>query len=99
MKKIAFGLVLAGIFLPGASQAQVMIDMTRVTCAEYLALEPEDSEVFSAWMSGYFNQKAGYTTVDLEAYARNVANVKSWCQSNPKESVMAGLARATAKPQ
>jgi hypothetical protein len=99
VKKIALGFMLAGILSPGALHAQVMIDMTRITCAEFSAMEPDDAKIFSAWMSGYFNQKAGYTTVDLEAYARNVANVKSWCQANPKETVMAGLARATAKPQ
>ena len=32
--------------------------------------------------------------MDLTACARNVANVKAWCQSNPKETVMAGLERA-----
>lgn len=99
MKKFAVGFVLAGMLLPGASHAQVMIDMTRVTCADYLAMPSADSKVFSAWMSGWFNHKIGSTTVDLEAYARNVANVQSWCQSNPKETVMAGLTRATAKPQ
>jgi len=90
---------MAGLLSPGALHAQVMLDMTRITCAEYLAMEPDDAKVFAAWMSGWFNQKLGSTTVDLDAYARNVANVKSWCQSNPKETVMAGLTRATSKPQ
>ena len=99
MKKFAVGFVLAGMLLPAASHAQVMIDTTRITCADYLAMPPADSKVFSAWMSGWFNHKIGSTTVDLEAYARNVANVQSWCQQYPKETVMAGLTRAVAKRQ
>jgi hypothetical protein len=39
----------------------------------------------------------GDTTVDLNAYARNVENVTKWCGSNPKETVMSGLERSTAK--
>ncbi len=97
MRKFAVGFVLAGLLLPGAGHAQVMIDTTRITCADYLAMPPEDSKVFSAWLSGWFNQKAGYTSVDLDAYARNVESVQAWCQSNPKETVMAGLTRAVAK--
>lgn len=97
MNKFAVGLVLAGVLVPASSQAQVMIDMTRVSCADYLAMAPDESKIFSAWMSGWFNQKTGYTTVDLEAYARNVANVKQWCASNPKEFVMAGLQRSVEK--
>jgi hypothetical protein len=99
VKKFALGFVLAGLLAPAASHAQVMIDTTRITCSDYLAMPPEDSKVFSAWMSGWFNQKTGSTAVDLERFAQNVANVKSWCQSNPKETVMAGLTRAVAKPQ
>jgi hypothetical protein len=97
MKKSAFCLMLAGATLPSAARAQVSVDMDRVTCADYLALSAADSAVFSAWMSGWFNQKTGYVFVDLNAYVRNVANVKAWCASNPTQTVMAGLQRATAR--
>ena len=100
MKKAAFCLMLAmlpGTALPSVTHAQVSIDMARVTCADYLALAPAESAVFSAWMSGWFNQKTGYVFVDLNAYARNVASVKSWCASNPTQTVMASLQRSTAR--
>src|SRR6476659_9877471 len=72
MKKYALFLMFAGATLPSVTHAQVSIDMARVTCADYLALSPADSAVFSAWMSGWFNQKTCYVFVDLNAYARNV---------------------------
>ena len=97
MKKSAFCLILASATLPSVTYAQVSIDMARVSCADYLALSAEDSAVVSAWMSGWFNQKTGYVFVDMNAYARNVANVKSWCATNPTQTVMAGLQRATAR--
>ncbi len=95
MKKTAIILALATMFTPSLSHAQVEIDMGKLTCGEYLAMSPEGEKVFSAWMSGWFNQKKGYTAVDLDAYARNVANIKKWCASNPKDSVMGGLQAAT----
>ena len=97
MRKLAFYLTLAAVTQPAAAHAQVSIDMSRVTCAQYLALSPAQSAGFSAWMSGWFNQKNGYVFVDLNAYARNLANVKSWCTLNPGETVMAGLRRSTAR--
>ena len=78
-------------------RAQVMIDMSKVTCANYLAMPPDKSRIFSAWMSGYFNQKSGYAWVDLNAFARNIANVKQWCATYPNETVMTGLKWATTK--
>jgi HdeA/HdeB family len=82
---------------PRVAHAQVFIDMSRITCVDYLAMPPERARVFAAWMSGWFNQKTGYVWVDLGAYARNVANVRTWCASNPQELVMTGLERATKK--
>jgi hypothetical protein len=97
MKKLVFYLTLAGTMFSSVAQAQVSIDMSRITCADYLAMPPARSAEFSAWMSGWFNQRSGYVFVDLNAYARNVANVKSWCATNPAETVMAGLQRATVR--
>jgi hypothetical protein len=31
------------------------------------------------------------TIVDLDEYSRKVANVQSWCQQHPKETVIDGL--------
>ena len=97
IRKFALFLTFIGSMFPAIAQAQVIINMTRVTCADYLAMTPDQSRTFSAWMSGYFNQKSGYSWVDLSAEARNVANVKQWCTSNPGELVMNGLQRATEK--
>ena len=96
MKKFVLTLALAGSFGAGAAQAQVMIDMRRITCADFLAMPAADAAFASAWLSGWFNQKIGSTTVDLKAFDRNVENVTKWCGSYPKETVMSGLEKATA---
>jgi HdeA/HdeB family len=93
----AVGLVLLVLAAEERAYAQLMIDMSRVTCADYLAMPPDQSRMFSAWMSGYYNQKGGFSWIDLGAYARNVANVKQWCATYPTELVMNGLQRATGK--
>jgi hypothetical protein len=90
-------MLMAGIAAPATSRAQIAVDMTLLRCGQYLAMSPDQSRIYAAWMSGWFNQKMGYTYVDLEAYERNVANVKAWCGTNPNELVMTGLQRATGK--
>ena len=97
MRKLLIGLTVAGLLSPSVVAAQATVDMARVTCAEYLAMTPADSAIFSAWMSGWFNQKKGYVWVDLNAFTRNVASVKGWCTTNPTQTVMAGLERSTAR--
>jgi hypothetical protein len=94
IRKFAVVMSLLGALWPTAGRAQVAINMSRVTCADYLAMNDEQSNVFGAWVGGYFNQKTGYTWIDLDAQRRNVANLKTWCASYPREFVMTGLARA-----
>ena len=72
--------------LLSAAQAQLIIDMNRLTCAQFLAMSPQQARIYSAWMSGWFNQKAGYAWVDLTAYERNFANVRQWCTTSPGQT-------------
>ncbi|MFV0279688.1 MAG: HdeA/HdeB family chaperone [Rhodoblastus sp.] len=98
MRKMILPLVAAAAVCAGApAQAQVKIDMTKVTCGEYLAMDPDASRDFSTWLSGWFSQKANEKSVDIEGLRKNIANVQKWCSSDPKESVFAGLQRAVAK--
>ena len=78
-------LAFVGVLVSSASQAQYMVDMSLLKCGQYLAMPPDQSRIYAAWMSGWFNQKMGYTYINLEAYARNVENVKAWCAANPGE--------------
>ena len=98
MRKLVLGLALATSFLPGASYAQVTLDMTQVTCASYLAMSPSQARIFSAWMSGWFNQRFGYITVGFDDFARNVASISQWCAGNPQTTIMAALDRSTPQP-
>ena len=97
MRKLAYGLAVACAMAPSLARAQLKIDMTLVTCAQYIAMPPEQAANFAAWMSGWYNQKQGYVWINLQAYERNVANVKAFCAANPNEKVMTALDRATKK--
>jgi hypothetical protein len=77
-----------------AANAQLTIDMSGITCTEYLAMSPSVSRDFSAWMSGWYSYQTRRTFVDLLLHQKNIANLKSWCQLNPQERVMTGLDRA-----
>ena len=95
MKFRLMSLAFAVWFFPVAANAQVTIQMSKITCQQYLAMGPSQSRDFSAWMSGWFNYQVGKTTIDLLAANKNIDNVKAWCVYHPRETVMAGLQKAT----
>ena len=81
------------LLFPVAANAQITIDMGAIRCDQYLAMSPEQSRDFSAWMSGWFSYQTRRTFVDVELHQKNIANLKAWCQYHPQEGVMAGLQR------
>ena len=72
--------------------------MTAVTCGQYLAMGPDQARVFSAWMSGWFNQRRGYSWVNPAAFAENIGSVRQWCATYPYETIMTGLERSMPQP-
>lgn len=78
-------------------QAQLTVDVSRATCAEFLAMSPDQSRIFSAWLIGYFDQKSGQHSLNFPAYASKVARLRQWCAANPGEVVMTGIERANEK--
>jgi len=98
MRKLVLGLAVAATVVPIAGHAQMTLDMSSVTCANVLAMPPDRADQFSAFMSGWFNQRYGYITVGLEEYARNVESVKRWCTSNPQRTIMAALEQSPPQP-
>jgi acid stress chaperone HdeB len=60
---IMLGTGLASIGLP-AAQAQVTIDITKITCHEFLDGQLTDSNTLSVWLNGYVNGVRGKTLID-----------------------------------
>jgi HdeA/HdeB family len=98
MRRSLISAALAISLLPVAANAQLTINMNQIKCDQYLAMSPDMSRDFSAWMSGWFSYQTRRTFVDLSLHQKNIANVKAWCQYHPQESVMTGLQNAI-KPE
>ena len=60
---IALGPGLALIGLQGA-EAQVTIDITKITCHEFLYGQLTDSNTLGIWLNGYVNGARGKTLID-----------------------------------
>ena len=88
------GLTFAIAMVPVVANAQLTIDMGKITCGQYLAMPPSQSDNFSAWMSGWFSYQNRRTFVDILLHQKNIAIVKDWCKYHPTESVMSGLQKS-----
>jgi acid stress chaperone HdeB len=60
---IMFGAGLGLIGLP-AAQAQVVIDVTKITCQQFLEDRVTDTTTLSVWLNGYVNGAHGKTLIN-----------------------------------
>jgi acid stress chaperone HdeB len=60
---IMFGTALALVGLQ-AAQAQVTIDVTKITCEQLLSSAVTDSRTLGIWLNGYVNGARGKTMIE-----------------------------------
>jgi acid stress chaperone HdeB len=77
------GLALIGL---QAVQAQVTIDITKITCNQFLAGQLTDSRTLAIWLNGYLNGARGKTLVDPLSLEEN--NLINYCLSHSNMLVL-----------
>jgi len=79
------------IFIAGTTvpaRAQVMVDMARITCGQFMDYAFDKQEVIGAWMSGYFNASLNRKILDIARYQANSKRVSNYCKKHKKDTLM-----------
>jgi len=87
----ACALSLAALSTP--AKAQVIVDLSLVTCGQYMGKDRDTQDVIAAWMSGYFNAAKNQSMVDLARFERNRKAVEKYCKTHKLETLMSAVQR------
>ena len=68
--------------------AQVMLDVTKVTCDQFIKYKVADPKLVAVWLSGYFHGKRGDTMVDTQRMNADADEVEKYCFKNPEAPLM-----------
>ena len=88
--------LVASVLVVGAAipaKAQVVIDMSLITCKEFMNAGPERQELVASWMSGYFSASKNINVLDFGYVARNKRVVGNYCKKRPGETLMSAIQR------
>ena len=99
-KPVVKGLVLSLIaFATASAQAQVIVDVSKITCDQYVHAKITTPNLLAAWMSGYYNAKRNNKVIDLETFEDNVSKVQNYCsdEKNFKVPIMTAIQRVLGK--
>jgi methionine synthase I (cobalamin-dependent) len=77
-----------GALLVLQARAQVTLDISKVTCDQYVGYKITDPKNIAIWLSGYFNGKRGNTIIDTQGFEANTKKLQDYCFRNPTTPVM-----------
>ena len=90
---IASAIAVSAVFAAEA-KAQVVIDMTMLTCKQYLEADKDRQDVIAAWMSGYFNAAKNNAVFNASLFQQNRNRVSAYCKKHRPETLMSAIQRS-----
>jgi hypothetical protein len=88
-KAMHFVLGLAMVLAASLSaQAQVTLDLSKVTCDQFIKYKVADPKLIAIWLGGYFHGKRGDTMVDTQRLNADADEVEKYCFKNPEALLM-----------
>jgi acid stress chaperone HdeB len=90
---IASAIVASAVFATQA-KAQVVLDMTMLTCKQYLEADKARQDLIAAWMSGYFNAARSNPVFNATLFQQNRNRVSAYCKKHRPETLMSAIQRS-----
>ena len=85
--KLTLAGLLLSLMVPSA-QAQVLLDVSKITCEQFVLWKVTDPDKIAIWLSGYHHAKRGNTIIDPKSLEENTKKLRDYCRSNFKVTVM-----------
>src|SRR5262245_14375028 len=87
LRPFVSALLLAFGFAP-ASQAQVTLDVSKISCDQFTGYKITNPRNIAVWLSGYYHGHSGNTVLDTQALIKNAKKLQDYCIRNPQVPVM-----------
>jgi acid stress chaperone HdeB len=86
---------IAALLILGFTSAShaVVIDLSMMTCQEFLATDKDEIRIIWAWLDGYYKDEQDLPIMDTNTMVDNLRKLNDYCAANPT----IGLITATNK--
>ncbi len=84
---IVLGLA-ATLAVPLSFSAQVTVDLSKMTCDQFIKYKVADPKLIAVWLNGYFHGKRGDTVVDTQKLDADADEVEKFCFKNHDAPLM-----------
>ena len=88
MKNLTLVATTAMIVASATANAQVTVDVAKITCDQFSGFKVTDPLNIAIWLSGYYSGKRNNTVIDTQALKEDYAKLRSYCIVNEKVTVL-----------
>jgi hypothetical protein len=68
--------------------AQVTLDVSKLTCEQFVAYKVTNPKYLAVWLSGYDHGRRGDATIDMQQVVANTDKLETYCLKNPDVPMM-----------
>src|SRR4029453_14300640 len=83
------------LFFSVDAEAQVVVDVSKITCDQFATYKIENPENIVIWLDGYYHGPRGDMKVDVQTLSADAKKVEMYCLSKPEvpllQAVKVGL--------
>ena len=83
--------ILLASVISESARAQVMIDLSKITCDQFVTYKIENPKYIVAWLSGYYHGTRGDMMVDLQALIADADKVEAYCFTKPEVPLLQAI--------
>jgi acid stress chaperone HdeB len=100
MKKL-FIFIASGLAITAShpSRAQVLLDVSKITCSQFVTYKVEDPKHIAIWISGYEHGKRGNTVLDVQRLMADADKLEKYCIQNDDMPVMRAFETILSSPE
>ncbi|MBR0796102.1 hypothetical protein JQ615_11945 [Bradyrhizobium jicamae] len=92
--------LLVTLLCTSLAEAQVTIEVAKITCRQFAGGEIGQPRNVAAWLSGYYHGKKNSTSLDKQAFEDNLTRLMNFCRKgdNGKILVLKAIEQISGTP-
>jgi acid stress chaperone HdeB len=83
LSNIKFVLFIVALFFSVAAEAQVVVDVSKITCDQFATYKIDNPKYIAIWLDGYYHGTRRDMKVDIQTLSADVKKVEYYCVDKP----------------
>jgi acid stress chaperone HdeB len=88
MKSVYKMLAAVGLMLASASANATVIDLSTLTCKQFIEGSKDDIGTILTWLDGWYKGDSDEAIIDTDVFVANAKKFGTYCAANPNISIV-----------